>query len=160
MSTTAKFFLLWKGIKKSWRGAESMSFTTPTTQDTRTRFINPEVLSMMQYWPDVAKKADRHGNHSDVCPQLLPDSHCLGHRVWARWCWAWLSFTLSWDTTLLSAVGGASSITLHSLENLTDEYPAPCQQRMAQRLKFISHQWIARPSCQIANRYSIALCFA
>lgn len=58
-----------------------MSFTTPTTQDTRTRFINPEVLSMMQYWPDVAKKADRSGNCSDVCPQLLPDSHCLGHRV-------------------------------------------------------------------------------
>lgn len=58
MSTTAKFFLLWKEIKKSWRGAESMSFTTPTTQDTRTRFINPEVLSVMKYWPDVARKAE------------------------------------------------------------------------------------------------------
>lgn len=49
-----------------------MSFTTPTTQDTRTRFSDPEVLSMMKYWPDLVKKSRQKQKLQHCVPSAAP----------------------------------------------------------------------------------------
>ena len=66
-------------------------FPLYVTQDARTRFINSEVLKHDEILAWCRKKADTSGNCSNVCPQLLPVSHLLGHRIWAR---IWLAVVM------------------------------------------------------------------
>lgn len=167
VSTTARFSCCGKELKHLGEGLRLCPSLFPLyiTQDTRTRFVNCEVLKYDEILAWCRKKPGTSGNGSNVCPQLPPVSRRSGHRTWAG---IWLATVMlssaviyqSWGTALPFATEGASSIMLHSLGSLTDEYSTQCQQRMVQTLKFMSHERVARPSCQISNRYSIALCFA
>lgn len=133
------------------------------TWDTRTRFINTEALKHDETVAWHRKTAETNGNCS-MCPQLLHVGHCLGHRIWAR---TWLAVVML-SSALISPVLRHSSpfcywgsIFHHTTQlRKPDRWVTQCQQRMVQKLKFMPRQWVARPSCQIANRYSIALCFA